>query len=269
MIGEQIVIPWQSIGNESAGSVITTAADMTRWMTMLSNQGAPILSPQSFEALRHPQIVPRNYGASEFAPFFLLNAPTHFYAYGMGFYLLDYRGHRMMLGGGQIQGMNAAFAVLPERQLGAAVMVNSYHTLSYLALLMISIDHLLGASDRDWNRDFLALADGIRQETVAALQPMLEARRADQPASCPLASFVGTYQNDLLGQMTITEQDQHLRLYYGPGFHGTLEHWEQDTFVFTMTAPTIMDKSLIRFSIVEQKVVALHFQDGTTLHRQD
>lgn len=268
MIGAQTVIPWQNIGNESAGSVITTAADMTRWLMMLSNHGAPILSSESFEALRHPQIVPRDYAASEFAPFFLLQAPCHFYAYGMGFYLMDYRGQRMMVGGGQIQGMNAAFAVLPELQLGVAVMVNTYHTLSYLALLMMCIDDLLGASDRDWNQAFLTLAHGIRHETVTALQPMIDAHRTDQPASCPLTGYVGSYQNDLLGSMTITQQQGHLQLFYGPGFYGNLEYWEQDTFVFRMTAPTVVDTSLIYFAVVEGKVVEMRFQDGTTLQRQ-
>lgn len=267
MIGQQSVIPWQNIGHESAGSVITTANDMAGWLKMLINRGAPILKPETFEALHHPQIVPRDYASSEFAPFFLVNAPTQFYAYGLGFYLSDYRGHRMMLGGGQIQGMNATFAALPELNLGIAVMVNTYHTLGYLALLMVTLDDLLGVQEQDWNQAFLGLAGAFREQTVAQVQPIIDARQADFPMTLPLAGYAGIYHSDLLGEIQIAVQGDHLTLYYGPGFAGTLTHWEKDTFVFTMTAPSISDKDLMFFSIENGQAAVLHFREGPALHR--
>ncbi len=267
MTGRQSVVPWQNIGHESAGSVITTANDMAGWLKMLTNRGAPILKLETFEELRHPQIVPRDYAASEFAPFFLVNAPTHFYAYGLGFYLSDYRGHKMMLGGGQIQGMNATFAALPELNLGVAVMVNTYHTLGYLALLMMILDDLLGVQEQDWNGVMLGLAGAFRKQTVAQVQPIIEARQADAPMTLPLAGYGGTYHSDLLGEISIRVQDDQLILYYGPGFAGTLTHWEKDTFIFTMIAPSISDKDLISFTVENGQAAALHFRDGIALHR--
>jgi CubicO group peptidase (beta-lactamase class C family) len=266
-IGEHQVIPWQNIGNEPAGSIITTATDMIGWLNMIINRGAPILQPETFAALQHPQIIPRNYATSNFAPFFMVNGPTQFYSYGLGFYLFDYRGHKVILGGGQIQGMNASFMVLPELNIGTTVMVNNNYTFGYFTLILMIVDEMLGVNDRDWNQVFLGLEQGLRGSTEAQVQSFIDARRADSPASLPLQSYAGTYHSDLMGEITIAVQDDHLALDYGPGFAGNLTHWENDTFVFTMTAPTISNKDFMRFAIEKDKIISLHFRDGTTLKR--
>lgn len=263
MRGEQGVVAWQDIGDESAGSVITSAADMAGWLRMLLNEGAPILSAETLRAMHHPQIAPLNYAASEFAPFALLNAPTHFYAYGLGFYLFDYRGHKTVVGGGQIQGMNAVFATVPALRLGVSVMVNTNATFAHFGVLLTIFDAYMVASDRDWNRDFLGLADGIHQQTAAQMQGMIDARQADIPPALPLDAYAGVYHSDLNGDMTISVKDGGLHLYYGPGYSGTLAHWQGDSFALHLLPPLARETDLVTFQIEAGAAVAFTFMDGT------
>jgi CubicO group peptidase (beta-lactamase class C family) len=266
MSGEGTVVAWADIGDESAGSIITTANDMVGWLTMLLNQGAPLLKPETFATITHPQIVPRVYEESEFAPFAAAQSPANIYAYGLGFYLLDYRGYKAIVGGGQIQGMNAAFMVVPGMNVGGAVMVNTYHTLGYLALILTVIDALMDTTDRDWSAPFMGMAQAIRQSTVQTVQRLIDARE-DVAPSLALSDYAGTYHNDLYGDFVIAANGDHLTLTYGPDYSGTLTHWQGDQFVFENTTKTVSDKALMAFSIKGGSVTALSMRDGTTFAR--
>lgn len=195
----------------------------------------------------------------------MCNSPI--YAYGLGFYLFDYRGEKALVGGGQIQGMNAAFMALPERNIAVSVMVNTYQTMGYLTLNLMLLDAMLGYDDRDWQRDGIALAHQFEAQTMAQVQPIVDARQ-DKPMSLQLEAYTGIYHNQLAGAISISMTDVGLTLVYGSGYAGTLTHWDGDTFVFTMTAPTIADKDLMQFEVSSGQVKALVLRSGMRIEYQ-
>ena len=49
-------------------------------------------------------------------------------------------------------------------------------------------------------------------------------------ASRPLKDYAGDYGDPLYGDVEVRLEGDTLRLRYGPGFAGTLEHWHYNTF---------------------------------------
>jgi len=59
----------------------------------------------------------------------------------------------------------------------------------------------------------------------------LEAERVkDTRASLALEKYVGTYRNDLYGDVKVTNENDKLKLGFGSAFSSGLEHWHYDTF---------------------------------------
>lgn len=231
MIGAVVEVPWQDIGYEPAGSIACSAADLNNWLIMLLNggtyNGQQVLSAQTVADLHSPQIVSLHPTESQFAPMALLGSPTNFWTYGLGFYIIDYRGYKMVIGGGQIRGMNTLFTLIPALNFGCSVIANTETTVAHIAATFAIVDMLLGATDRDWNAEFLGAAAMLRQGADAEAQASIAARKQGTQPSAPLESHAGTYTHRLYGDITVA--DGVLR--YGTGYVGRLEHWHDDTYL--------------------------------------
>lgn len=267
MLAEQRRIAWQDIGNEPAGSVITTAHDMQFFLKMMLGGGAPLFEKATLESLWHPSIVPADYEASMFAPFVMLGSPTHFYAYGMGFYLFDFHGHKAVVGAGQIQGMNTAFILLPQENIGASVMLNTFHTLAHFGLILDIAEELLGKASYDWAGRFLGLAGGIAQQTKAQVDAFIASHPLSE-LTRKLTAYEGRYHHDLYGVISIKLEDERLFLSYGTQYAGTLTAWQDDKFIFNMTTTTDYDATLVSFEFDGERVVGFGFDDGAYFTRE-
>lgn len=235
MIGEVVEVPWQNIGNEPAGSIISSARELGSWLIMLLSQGRwadkSLLQPDTVAQLHQPQTVSIHVDHSEFAPLYLLGSPTHFWTYGLGFYVIDYRGHKMIIGGGQIRGINSLFVLLPELNAGYSILVNVNNTAAHFAIANGIADLLIGGDQRDWNQAFLGLASMAEQGEQAQLDALIAERKADVPASRPIDTRLGTYDNRLFGRVQVVMQGDVAVVHYGTGYVGALEHWSGDTYL--------------------------------------
>jgi hypothetical protein len=159
---------------------------------------------------------------------------AHFWAYGLGWFLTDYRGRKLVMH----WGASSAFtALVPEENLGVAVLTNlptitwlspvNLH-LNYLpsALVLRILDVYLGGSERDWSSEFLAAVEAdsdpfkFRDRTrVLGTKP-----------SAPLRHYVGTYVHPAFGEVTVTEERGALVFSFPPYTTGDLAHWHYDVF---------------------------------------
>jgi CubicO group peptidase (beta-lactamase class C family) len=245
-LGEMQPLPWYKLSHEPAGSIFTSAADLTRWLQMLLNGGAPLLSPAVFNELTSPQVVMQDLEASELAPLYLLQPATHFWTYGLGWWVMDYRGEKVVMHGGQMPGFNSAVAFFPERKIGLAVTINVHQTLAHAALFYALSDLLLDVSERDWNNQFLQVAQGYMAQVKEQVDGLQAARQSSSGPSAPLQDFAGLYENALYGQAQVELVAGQFRLSYGQ-IHAVLEHWEADTFLARWNLTGLLDDSLVQF----------------------
>src|SRR4029078_13052554 len=115
-------IAWRNIDNIApAGSINSNVQDMAQWLRLQLGdgvyQGKRLLSSAAIKEMHSPQTVIRLEGQQG-----SLYPAAHFLNYGMGWFLSDYRGKKVVEHGGAIDGMRAGVAMIPEEKLGVVIL---------------------------------------------------------------------------------------------------------------------------------------------------
>lgn len=260
LFSQQTVIPWSDVGNQPAGGISSSAADMTRWMRMLLNngefEGKTFLSPEVIKEMTSPVSTFKDPLQSDLGFLAALEPEINFYTYGLGWFVLDYKGRLMYFHGGQIHGFNSIVAFFPQEKLGYTILTNAHHTFAHAALTFHIADAFLGGSQRNWSEQILGLAQQVIQGAKAGLEKKLAERKVDTKPSLPLAAYTGVYENDFVGKTRVTMEDGKLWMHYGTAFTGPLDHWEDEKFHAVWEDPTF-SPNLVQFEIQNGQVVAL------------
>ncbi|MGH9904929.1 MAG: serine hydrolase [Pyrinomonadaceae bacterium] len=224
-------IPWRNIDNIApAGSINSNVVDMAQWLRLQLAQGEyqkqRILSSGAAKEMQTSQTVIR----AE-PPFSLFYPEAHFLNYGLGWFLHDYRGRKVVEHGGAIDGMRAQVAMVPEEKLGLVILTNMNGTILPLPLMFRIFDAYLGAgSQRDWSAEMLKTIKAFEEQGKAAQKKSEAERVKDTRPSHGLPEYAGTYKNDLYGEVKVTHENGKLSVRFGPAFTSGLEHWHYDTF---------------------------------------
>jgi CubicO group peptidase (beta-lactamase class C family) len=225
-----------------AGAIAASANDMTRWLQVQLGNGRvpgadqPLFSEASAREMWRG-VVP--------VPITALPAPLtelvpEFRLYALGWNVQEYRGHRIVTHGGGTQGMRAVVTLIPSRNVGIALAVNSEDNALVPGLQYELLDHYLGATKRDWVSAFASFFEKRNADALAAIEASRKARPRTEP-SLPLAGYAGKYADPWYGPIEIGEQAGALQIAFlqTPTMKGPLEHWAHDTFIARWSDPTI------------------------------
>lgn len=223
-------IAWRNIDNIApAGSINSNALDMAQWVRLQLGQGSyqnqRLISSGVVKEMHTPQTVIRVE-----PPFTLLYPEAHFLNYGIGWFLHDYRGRKVIEHGGAIDGMRAQVAMIPEEKLGIVILTNMNGTTLPLPLMFRIFDAYIGAPQRDWSADMLKTVKSLQEQGKAAEKKAEADRVTGTRPSLALESYAGTYKNDLYGEVKVKNEGGKLNLNFGPALKSDLEHWHYDTF---------------------------------------
>jgi beta-lactamase class C len=128
-----------------AAGVNASISDMAQWLLAQGGHRADVL-PQPLLATLHAPVVttPGELRGSAWRRE-RLNAA----GYGLGWRVYDYAGHRLMFHGGAVQGYRGAVALMPDRDLGIAILWNSESSLPS-GLLPTILDSAIGLPYHAW-----------------------------------------------------------------------------------------------------------------------
>ena len=256
-------IPWLNVDNIApAGGVNSSAADLAKWMLFhlaggVSEEGA-LLRPTDVAEMRTPQTIipiPPTGRPSLTDPIFR--------AYGLGWYLEDYRGVRTAYHTGRIDGMSSRLTLVPERGLGIAILTNRGRSNLPDALTYWLLDAYFGKEPRDWSRALLGMASDPYEQRERDRAAILAKRIPDTEPSLPLERYAGLYESKLYGPLDVAYDGEALTLTRSVEAVATLTHFHYDTFFADFANPAIRDR-LVRFEIDHYgRVAALELEyDG-------
>jgi len=209
-----------------AGSIASTVEDLARWVLLHLEggtfQGKRLVSERMLTEMHSPQQVIRDPG---------YRALTQAELYGLGWFVSDHRGHRVIHHGGNIEGFSAVVSLMPDLDAGVVVLSNSMNLLGY-AISRNVYDRLLGLEPRDWNTSLRELYSMIEQAFEAAAAPPISDPEA--PPTRPLAAYAGSYVHPVFGSVEVTPQTapagDGLVLEFKSGIRAELHHARFDTF---------------------------------------
>jgi CubicO group peptidase (beta-lactamase class C family) len=237
--GQVRAVDWRNIDNAGpAGSINSTALDMAKWVRLQLGRGSfggkRLISERMIDEMRTPHtVIPIDTGARRNNPY------THLQAYGLGWFLQDYRGKLVVQHGGNIDGMSALVAMLPEEDFGIVILTNMNGSGLPSVLMNRVFDLQLGATPEDWSARSFARTEAARVRAREAQKKAEAARVPNTKPSLPLAKYAGTYADSLLGEVVVRDSAGTLVLAFGPNWHGALEHWHFDTFRTRFGTPVL------------------------------
>ena len=224
------VIPWRNIDNIApAGSINSNVVEMAQWVRLQlgegTYQGQKLFGAAQAKEMHAAQTVIR------FEPPYSMFYPeAHFLNYGLGWFLSDYCGRKVVEHGGAIDGMRAQVAMIPEEKLGLVVLSNMNGSGLPTALMYRIFDSFLGTPSRDWSADLRKTMKTLEEAGKAAEKKQEAERVANTNPSVALDKYAGTYRNELYGDVKVIHDAGKLSMGYGPAFTGDLSHWHYDTF---------------------------------------
>jgi CubicO group peptidase (beta-lactamase class C family) len=251
-------VPWYEIRDPNpSGSVNATARDIAAWLKFhlsdgLDPNGTRIVSRSNLEETKTPHNIIRLQGLAK-----LLNPDTTQLSYCLGWLCYDHRGKKVISHGGMIDGFRVQLTMLPDENLGIAVLANLQETRMNAALTNSLIDLYCGLSARDWNAFFRKIVEQEKADKLALLKERDAARKPDVKPTLPLADYVGEYTHPAYGSLKMVARDGKLVLMWST-FVCPLEHFEADTFRIT---DGFFEERLVPFTVEKEKPAKLKFSE--------
>ncbi len=220
----------------AVGGIWSSANDMGHWLQMLladgQYDGKTVLDPKVVAAMKTPQVVIQPGGIGDEIRTWMPGGA--FYTYGLGLFVQDDGAHKVVWHAGDIDGMASAVVMVPEAQLGVAVMSNMDHADARFAIVAHVLQAMLGLPGHDPDPALLAAQRKDKAEGAAMEKKFADTRAANPKPALPLADYAGTYSDELDGAAHLTLENGHLVLRLGnPDFTGDLEPWHGNTFRVT------------------------------------
>lgn len=153
-----------------SGGINSTARDMAQWLRLQLGEGSidgrELVAREIFRQMHTPQTVirfPQRDAAQFPARVQAMMGGTGFWAYGMGWYITEYRGRKMVWHSGTIDGFRAGVALLPEVKLAVFIGVNRTPSILPFAVMLRVFDAYLGEASEDWSRVFREEAERLER----------------------------------------------------------------------------------------------------------
>jgi CubicO group peptidase (beta-lactamase class C family) len=268
--GKLIPVPHRNIDNIApAGSILSSASDMTRWMLVMLGEGElegkRILSKESAAEVFRPNIMyPLSAESKE------LLSSTHFSTYGLGWGLRDYRGRLVATHSGGIDGMLSQILLAPEEELGIVVLTNTSPngSLAISAVVYRVLDAYLGAEgETDWLARVGEIGEKREKQQRERERKREESRVAGTSASLALDRYAGSYEDEMYGKLRVSLEDGHLVLRRHTAWVGDLEHWHYDTFLVRWRDP-VFPKGFVSFHLsTDGKLASLEVENVEDFER--
>ena len=150
-------------------------------------------------------------------------------AYGMGWVIDSYRGHRRLQHGGGIDGFITSVSFYPDDDLGIVAFTNIGSGIPSI-VAQHAADRMLGLEAVDWNAEALANMKKGREAAEAGEKKKESTRRQDAPPSHPIAEYPGEYEHGGYGTLRIEAGAGDSLVARINGIAAPLEHWHYDVW---------------------------------------
>lgn len=239
-----------------AGGLSMSAADLAQWLEIQLAQGALPGGERLFsEKVAKEMWTPVTPMPTAQWPGDLAPINPDYSAYALGWQVEEYRGARLIWHGGGVLGAIALVALLPDEDVGIAIVINSEEAGLRRGLFYELLDHYLDFPFNDWPAKWNAFIEQRLEGGKAALA-QIDEQTVEVGPSLPVARYAGTYRDPWYGDVVVSERDGGLWIDFttNPRMEGRLVHHQYDTFRTELTDPTI-EAALVTFALDAQGAV--------------
>ncbi|MBD0350101.1 MAG: serine hydrolase [Flavisolibacter sp.] len=229
-------IPYGRLENMApAGSISSSVNDLSHWVLMLLNNGW----------YNDKQVVPTSALIQTWTPASILgNGGTlfnkgHFALYGLGWFLGEYNGRKIVSHTGGVNGFVTSVTLLPEEKLGIIVLTNTDANSFYEALKWDIMDAYMNLPYRNYSKVYLGFHKAQQAQQEKWLKDKRDTIALHPNTTLSLQNFAGTYQHEIYGNMNIALQNGKLMATFEhhKGRYAELEALGGNRFLATFNDP--------------------------------
>ncbi len=237
----------------SAGSVASSVNDMTYWLKAQLNKGqynsqdTRLFSEKQSHAMWQARtLLPVSDAATK-------QDKTHFSAYGLGWFLKDYHGVKLIHHSGGILGMVSKVVLVPEENLAMVILTNQQSGYAFNAIYQQILNEYLDLEKKDWVGYYNEKLQSRKQKEKDRLAKAQNNINKDSKPSLPLKDYAQTYVDNWYGDINITYKSRQLSMQFGhtPELKGTLEHYQYNTFIVRWDDKTLEADAFVNFNLNE------------------
>lgn len=218
----------------AAGGIYTSVYDMSKWAIMQLNDGkyGNDLKKELFSKDVHNDmwtihtVIPVN-GSTTYN--------TNFSGYGLGWFISDEMGHKVVTHTGGLLGMVTQFTLIPDLHLGIIVFTNQQSGAAFRSITNSIKDAYFGIKGKDRIAQYNAnVQAGLKSANAIIEKIWKDINTASANAgSIDLKKYTGVFQDPWFGKIEITLNDG--KLYFqamkSPKLQGSMSYYKGNTFV--------------------------------------
>jgi hypothetical protein len=231
------VVPWDNWENmAAAGGISSSSKDMSVWLLYC------LSSPRPLQEAQKPQMLMESEGMLE--PISTLAWPIYAHeqkmvSYGYGWMIYRLNDKTVLFHMGFTDGMQSILAIVPEEELGIAILTNQAPQLGAACLMNELLDRFLQRPTVLWHEK----GHKAIQEIDSAMKLQEESIRKHESSflpTLPFSEYVGTYQHPAYGTVSVSLDRDQLELTFWNREKGILKGVDTNRFVLLdlPSAPT-------------------------------
>ena len=221
--------------NGAAGGIWSSATDICKWMLAQLNKGKygtdlnTILFSEQQQQEMWRMHTPMNRKSDPHSPF-----KSHFYGYGLGWFVSDFNGYLKIEHTGLIAGMASEVILIPELELGIVLLNNSEKSGMLNGLISYALlDEFLNLNT---GINWIEMASGMQQQrgnmVDAETETVWQQINSNKNIACNKKNYIGVYEDNWFGKVEIFDNkgDLWFKSYKSPRLNGKMSFYKDHTF---------------------------------------
>lgn len=233
----------------AAGGIVSNLADMGIWMRMQLNggrygNGQRLFSEQAQATMWSPHTI---------LPPRLSPYTSNFTSYGLGWFINDANGYKVVTHTGGLSGMVTQVVLVPALKLGIVVLTNQEQGSAFNAISLSIMDSYLGVPgiDRVAELSKMRAERAAKAAAVAAAAQAVPADSTATPAGLAPALVAGTWRDPWFGDVVISQADGKLRFTAkrSPKLTGYMNYVRGNSYVVKWTDRSYDADAYVNFAL--------------------
>jgi len=239
----------------AAGGIYANVNDLSKWMLLHLNGGkfgeglkSQLVSSANLKEMQRPHTFV-GFNSKPRPPYI-----SHFFAYGLGWFISDINGYVRYAHTGGLPGMLSQTMLIPELNLGVVVLSNTdpggyiYDVLAHSIVdsyINVKLDHITQASK--------ALKSNVA-ESDSVTTAVWNSVKTAKTEHLKLENFIGTYHDNWFGDITIALKNGQLWFtsLHSSKLHGKMSYYKANTFAIHWDYQDMECDAFATFSLDEE-----------------
>jgi hypothetical protein len=178
---------------------------------------------------------------------------THFAAYGLGWFLKDYHGIKLIHHSGGILGMVSKVAIVPEENLAMVILTNQQSGYAFNAIYLQILNEYLELEKKDWVTYFHDKQEAKKAKETVRLAKAADVVDKNSSHSLRLQAYAQMYTDNWYGDINVSYRNNQLQMQFTntPELKGVLEHYQYNTFIVHWDDKSLEADAFVNFHLNE------------------